>query len=252
MKKTLIFSLLLLVGFLFSTNSVLAEEDIFYTNNKGVTFTRNEYDFFTKMYYDGYQEYMSQADKDYFNDFNMTPESVERVEYDEDAIRHDITDPSYGTRATVHETGAKKLSISKTTSGYSAIVVSLKWKSNPNVRSYDVIGARLSGTSLIGTPSTSLTYSGGSYTSSNTVYPSGGFGTSIKLPSAGSSIRISQTYSVNNGGTVYASYQHAKSSVTLSQSQNYSISSAGYGSVFAFASSVSSKYDGMGGVYIGV
>lgn len=48
--------------------------------------------------------------------------------------------------------------------------------------------------------------------------------------------------------TVYGTYQHATSDLTLSQSQNYTFSSSGLGSVLKFANSVSSKYDGMKGV----
>lgn len=48
--------------------------------------------------------------------------------------------------------------------------------------------------------------------------------------------------------TVYGTYQHATSDLTLSQSQNYTFSSSGLGGVLKFANSVSSKYDGMKGV----
>ena len=192
MKKVLSFGLIILTGLIIGATNVLAESDIFYTNSNGVTFTKDEYDFFTKMYYEGYQDYMTASDKAYFNGHDLRPDSVERVEIDEDEVKHAIEEPIQ-TRATVHETGSKKLSIAKSVSTYTIISVTLQWKSNPNVRSYDVIGARLSGTSLVNTPTTSLTYSGGSYTSSNTIYPSGGFGTSIKRPSSGSNIKVTQT-----------------------------------------------------------
>ncbi len=250
MKRFLSLGLIVLTGLILNTSTVNAQEDIYYVNDNGVSFTKNEYDFFSKMYYDGYQQTMTASDKAYFNGFDLNPDSVERVEYDESQIENDVKQPI--TRNTSHETGSKKLTIAKATSDYTIISVSLQWKSNPSVRSYDVIGARFVNTSKIGSPTTRLSYSGGTYTSSNIVNKNNGFGVSIKLPSSGSSIYVTQTYTVTNGGTVYASYQHAKNSVTLAQSKNYTIGSAGYGSVFKFDSSVSSKYDGMGGVYIGV
>ena len=98
-----------------------------------------------------------------------------------------------------------------------------------------------------------MSYSSGTVSPSSTRTLSNGFGASIKLPSSGTNIVVSQTYSVYTGGTVYASYQHAKSTVTLSQSLDFTISGGGLGEVFYFSnSSIRSKYDGMGGVYMDV
>ena len=48
---------------------------------------------------------------------------------------------------------------------------------------------------------------------------------------------------------VRASYQHATSDVSLSQSQNYTLGTDGMGGLIKFASSVSSKYDNTPGLY---
>ena len=72
------------------------------------------------------------------------------------------------------------------------------------------------------------------------------------MPSSGSNIIVSQSFSTTLGGTVYASYQHATSSISLASSKYYTISKSGYGKVFSFYNNMSSKYDGMGGVYIDV
>ena len=45
--------------FLLAGINVYAEEDIYYTNDNGVSLTKTEYDFFTKMYWDGYQEFVT-------------------------------------------------------------------------------------------------------------------------------------------------------------------------------------------------
>ena len=50
--------------------------------------------------------------------------------------------------------------------------------------------------------------------------------------------------------TVYTSYQHAVASVTLAQSQNYTLGGSGLGSVFVFPYSIAQKYDGMSGISI--
>ena len=50
--------------------------------------------------------------------------------------------------------------------------------------------------------------------------------------------------------TVYGTYQHAKQKTTLSQSQNYSISSVGMGKVLKFNSSVEAHYDNTPGLAV--
>lgn len=56
--------------------------------------------------------------------------------------------------------------------------------------------------------------------------------------------------STSKWATVYASYQHAASNVTLAQSKAYNISHNGYGEVINFATAVENYYDGMQGVSI--
>ena len=50
---------------------------------------------------------------------------------------------------------------------------------------------------------------------------------------------------------IFGAYEHAiNNSVTLAQSQNYTMGGAGLGGVFVYPYSISSKYDGMSGVEI--
>ena len=56
--------------------------------------------------------------------------------------------------------------------------------------------------------------------------------------------------STSKWATVYASYQHAATNVTLAQSKAYNISHNGYGEVINFATAVENYYDGMQGVSI--
>ena len=247
MKKNINIFVVLVISLFVGIIGVNAKStnNIYYVNDNGVSFTKEEYDFFTKMYYDGYQAYMTLDDYHYYDNVEKKATKVERVEYDESKVYH--------TRGTSHETNAKKLTISKTGSTYPIITINCVWKTNPAVRSYDLIGAYLSGTSVVGGVNSRIVYSGGTIYPSATQSTSNGEGASILLPSSGTSIVASSTFSVYQGGIVYGSYQHAKQSVTLNQSNSYTFSYAGLGGVFNFSNStIRDKYDKMSGVYIQV
>lgn len=235
MKKYLIFMILFSVGILNVNAST-----VYYTNDNNVNFTERQYDFFTEMYFDGYQEYMTQEDFDYFELEMMNPDLVES-EYISDII----------TRATSVNDGTKTLKISKSsTNEISNVSIVTTWNTNPNVKSYDVIGARLSSVSLKDTPTTKLINSKGTSNYSVSVSSNNGFGTSVPL--SGNNMKVTQTFKVSNGGTVYASYQHAKTAISLANSKRYTISANGYGGVFAFTGLAISTYDKMNGVSISV
>lgn len=55
-------------------------------------------------------------------------------------------------------------------------------------------------------------------------------------------------FKYKGSGYIYGSYQHAAKSATLAESRKYTFSPYGKGGVFDFESSVSDKYDAMGGV----
>ena len=151
---------------------------------------------------------------------------------------------------TEHTTKSKSLNISKSCNGNNCIIsTTLKWLRLPTIRSYDVFGAYLEGTHL--TNQNIITYVNDiNYNQSK--IENNGFGVSLKLPTAGNSIVITQIYNVNKSGIVYSSYQHATSNISKSSSMKYSISKKGYGNVFLFENSVSAYYDKMGGVSISI
>lgn len=236
MKRILFFVIVFCMGIL----NVEASNCIYYTNNNNVEFTEKQYEFFSKMYFEGYQKYMTQEDFDIFSLDEMNPSLVETVYLKEQTI----------SRSSFIDDSNKTLKISKTSiSNESSISILATWKNNPSVKSYDIIGARFEGTHNTSTPITKLINSDSS-ANFPIDYKNNGFGSSVKL--AGSNIKITQTFKVANGGTVYASYQHAKSSISLANSRNYSISSSGYGKVFAFSGTAVNVYDRMSGVYINV
>ena len=155
------------------------------------------------------------------------------------------------TRATSIEEANKTLKIVKSCSSNCFVSVTLTWKKFPTVKSYDVIGAYLDGTSLVNNPATSITTNGTITTTYKDIKKSNnGFGVSVKLPTYGTSMIINQSFRVNKGGTVYASYQHAIKNISLSNSQNYTFSRSGYGGVFKFSGTALTTYDKMKGVSI--
>lgn len=233
MRKIIIF-IILVFGGICNVNA----NELYYTNKYGVSFTEKQYDFFTEMYYEGYQDYITIDDFNYFDINNMNPELVE-TNYIVMPMDTSVT----GTK--------KSLKISKSSyDNKSIIVLTADWFQNPSTRSNDVIGARFVGISLQDTPKTKMVNSSGSKQFTNVDSFTNGFGQTFLL--SGNNIKITQTYKVSNGGTVYASYQHAKKVISAANSRKYSISSSGYGGVFKFSGTATTIYDNSQGVSISV
>ncbi len=242
MKKAFII-FTVLVGMI-ATN-VNAKDNSFYTNSLNVDFTLKEYEFISKMFYEGYQDIMD-------------PSDYEKIFWDKNIVDSKIRTNTFDERlnlvpfAISHETPSKILTIAKACASDCLITINAEWKKSPNVRSYDVIGAYLDNVSLIEKPTTSAVGESELNSSNELVQSNNGFGVSIKLPSSGNSMTVTQYFRVTSGGTVYGSYQHAKSPISLANSKKYTISRSGYGGVFLFNTSVKPSYDSMAGVSISV
>lgn len=243
MKEKRIFYLLIFCITFILGNNAYAKEIESYTNKNGVTLTKKEYEFVLEFYGLEHYERMTQDDYEWLEDLNINTNDVEiQTIYDyENGI----------SRTTSHATSNKKISIAKSCSSICTIITNVTWYSNPTVRSYDVLGARLVNTTLANDSITTKLYSSaGTITSSSIKYSGSGFGVSIKLPSGATDISLDQKFYVNTGGYVYASYQHAITTVTLNTSLLYTIGNGGYGGVFNFYGAAVGCYDQMGGVYI--
>lgn len=238
MKK--FFMLLLVTVFAFNVTKVAAEE-IFYENDKGVTFTKEEYDYITYMFWDGFQDEMTEADYDKYIDYDLINSTKKgKVVYEPPV-----------TRATYIEDRAARLEIAYICGSTDCLVsVNYTWKVNPTVRSYDVMGAYLYNTSLTNTPTTYLSSTQGGQVFTNYRMFSNGFGISMQLPQYASDLIFNQNFRVEEQGTVYASYQHAMRNISLANSQNYTLSRVGYGNVFNFSGVAANTYDRMNGVEI--
>ena len=214
-----------------------------YMTQNGVLMDASNYEKLCEIYSKGYVETLTIDE--YKNLINDNFKNVKKVTYDFGNVKDPLRSQYYNG----HD---KTISIVK---NGSYITLLAKWKSIPSVFSYDVIAVRLSGVTLNGSFTFKQVYkSGGTY---YTIYNgnnqtfSNGFGSSALLHS-GTDQQYSLTFKVTGTGTVYGSYQHATSTVTLNQSKNYTISSSGLGGVINFASSVIGYYDGTPGVDLSV
>ena len=225
-----------------------ADEEVYYTNGYGVEFTEDEYNYFTEMFWDGYQELVTQDDFDQVEEFGLFESKVEK-----ESIVQMYTPENFIMGANLTEKG-RTLKISKSCGTYCSVGITATWNYSPNVRSYDVIGARYSGTTLYQNNNTYVSSTNGTVTvsDSNRQNFTTGFGVSALLPSSGGNLRISTTFYVENvsGAVVYGAYEHAAAPVTLSTSKLYYISPYGQGNVLYFTSIAAPVYDDCNGVYI--
>lgn len=237
-KKTLFAILLLTIG-IAGVNA-----DAYYVNDNGLEFTEYQYDVMADMIGGENIRYITEEQYNTYDIGNMTPETHKYVTYEE---------PVSNTRLTTYETTSKKLSISAicyNEATYCSVTTFNEWKVDPKIRSYDVIGVRLSGTSFYDSSIGAYLMSEGTI-----IYPksskgaSNGAGSVIQLPST-SLDYVTQTVRVLKGGTVFGSYQHAVKNVGYSVAYSFIFSSTGLGSVFVWDSSFGDIYDGMGGVYL--
>lgn len=215
-------------------------KEIYFKNDNNIVLTKKEYDYIVSRFDEDFPSIMTKNDYD-----NLIKDELINGKMQVITNNNDIM--PIGTE---HTTKSKSLKISKICfSSACSMSVTLDWLVSPNVRSYDVMGAYLMNTSLIGVPTTHVKTSEDSTSTTNYDSQSNGFGVSVKLFS-GSSVKVYQYYDTKPTGTVYASYQHATSNVSLANSKKYTISRSGYGGVFLFNSSMIDIYDAMGGVSI--
>ncbi len=245
MKRVI--SLLVLSTAIIGIGKVSAESNnnIYYTNANGVNLTEKEYNLTKNLFDEKFIEQMNQEDYDFINRIDVNNKDVELT----------IKEPDYiqSRTSSYVETQAKRLVIAKSCNGNVCnVTLANTWKYVPKVKSYDVIGAKFSNTSRSSDSQVTLfKMDGTNYKCTEYVLKTEGIGCSYKLKSdASEEFYTYMNFDVyNTGGLVYGSYQHATSSVTLSQSKNYTFSLGGYGNVFLFnTTKAKDSYDGMGGV----
>lgn len=132
------------------------------------------------------------------------------------------------------------------------ITLVTKWNSTPTIKSYDVIGARISEVEITSISSAKVIGDNYVKTYSSRKEFSNGFGYTILMPSA-NNVKISVTFYTTPNGKVYGSYQHAITKTTQAISNQYSsLSANGYGGVFDFTGTAKLVYDKANGVSVSV
>lgn len=168
------------------------------------------------------------------------------------------------TISTYHTTSYKNIEISTTQLSTNKYLIYLtnEWLITPRVKSYDVIAMRVDDATIkSGSQVGMQAYTANgvtdvvnySYQGTNMVLSSNGFGISMNLVDAASGFTCeiqAIVTATSQWATVYGSYQHAMTAVTLAQSKSYTISHNGYGKVINFATAVQNDYDNMRGVSI--
>ncbi len=219
---------------------VNAQEN-YYENVQGVKLTEKEYNFYTNMYWEGYQEYITVDDYETFKKMDVFDKEIDKK----------IVSNSPLTRTTSVTSNNRVLSITKVCSTNCVFSLVNSWNSKPTIRSYDVIGVRLKGVKLVSKNGVLVTGANYSKKYDSAKSFDNGFGYSILLPNV-ENIRTTLTFTTTKGGTVYGSYQHAISNTTESISKQYTIGLGGYGGVFNFTGTAKNIYDKAPGVDISV
>lgn len=248
MKK--VFGLLIFIFMFIGLPNVKAST--FYTNSSGVDFTEEEYEYISEMYFDGYQEYMTQEDLDKMVELDLIGKPITKQTSNSGIIGSNIVgtrnyDSSYYAGRTI--------SISSSCASQCLVTLKAQWSGTPTIQSWDTIGFRVLNVTINTINGAMVTGTGYSvaYGPASTSFQqfSTGFGYSVKLGNA-NNLKITTSMYTEPGGTVYGSYQHATVNTSLATSKLYTIALGGYGSVFMFYGNAFGIYDGAPGVYITV
>ncbi len=232
----------IMLGMMVFTKNVNAQE-IFYQNDLGVILSKQEYEFISNMYWEGYQEYLTLDDYNEFKGIDIFNQPIEKT-------TKEIIDVPL-TRGASVTSNLRTLTIAKSCSDNCVISLVNKWNGTPTIKSYDVFGVRVTGVSI--TDIKNALVSGQNYgkSYSNPKVYNNGFGFSVLVPNV-SNVKTSVTFITTKGGTVYGSYQHAMRNTTEAVSKQYTIGLGGYGRVFNFTGSALDIYENAPGVDIQV
>ncbi len=119
MKKVAIFVIL---GCLLFASNVSAKS--YYENELGVKLTQAEYEFFSELYWNGYQNYLSVEEYEQIRDMNLFYLPIEKQFY----TNYELT------RGSTVTSNLRTLSISKVCSSSCYITLVTQWIGNPFVK----------------------------------------------------------------------------------------------------------------------
>lgn len=221
----------LLLGIVFATMDVNAQE-VYFVNESGVEFTKEEYDFFEEFYYEGYPKYMTQELKDSFKDIDFATATVSKTGYCQ----------GEKTRGSSYQTQYRSIEIGRACGAMCYLGTTVDWLVEPYTKSYDVIGYNLFGPTRVSSVSTMVVGDGHTTGSEAIIYEDDGFGAVVKLPDA-KKISLTQTFAYSGTGYVLASYNHALSPISLDDAKKFTIDIGGFSGVFDFYGPAVNVYD---------
>jgi hypothetical protein len=251
MKKRSLGLIILVLSIMLFSNNAYALDDVYYTTPNGIELTRDEYVFLTTFFWDGYPDVMTEKQYSEIKELDLVHRDIKIKKIGQDSKF--IGPENGGTRGTYNYENSRSLQIGAacdTTTCYNSLLAI--WDGNPNVRSWDVIGAYLTNASVIAHQDTFVYSTSGLNDFYNIVSTTHGLGNSVLLPSTGDDLLINMTFTSTKNGRIYGSYQHAMSYTNLATSQNYTFSLGGYGNVFLFSGNAASIYDETAGVDIDI
>lgn len=194
----------------------------------------------------------------------MTYVEVDPDLYVEINPENSVSNYSTSIGTTYYESNYKRIQIIDNYIGNNLhkLIVYTQWLVTPATKSFDVTAMRFEDATIVeGSQEGTQTYwANGEYdfityspNGTNIRKQSNGFGISMNLVNDASYFETDIGANIRATGeeaTVYGTYQHAVTNVTLEQSHSYNISHNGFGSVLNFATGVRGYYDGMQGVYV--
>lgn len=250
-------------------------------NNNGIEISEEEYNNFLKIHTPEYimvmdeEKYEKLKSLDYSNvettetyvesTYNpMLGVTTEKEITEEEYENFNPIMPILGDKGASGETSAKKISMYVVGgSTWNYVSLTATWKGIPSTRSFDVIGIRGYGVSFRnGSQSGEQVYKVNgevkgvdyAWNGTNIKKFDNGFGISMNIVNDNitalqTSVDCDVTPTIERP-TISGSYQHAVASVSLADSQNYTLGVSGLGGVFVYPYSISQKYDGMTGLSI--
>lgn len=235
MKKNF---LLILLSFAFIGG--VNAQGIFYENSNGVILTQKEYRAISDFYWDGYQKNLSLDEYNFLKNNGLFENEIKTVQ---------ISDSNYNLLSEAeHTTANKSLKMSMSCNTNCLVSITLRWINLPKIRSYDILGIYLDGASPIQVNKVRVDTNKGKSEYSYDKKENIGIGTSFKLPTDVTYLDVSQLLLLENKGSIKASYQHARKTITSVNSKKYSFSKSGIGGVFKFNTGIQDYYDCMVGV----
>ena len=260
--------------------NIFALDNDVITNSNGVQMTKEQYNNLRKYFSEMHIEVLTQDEFDeqiqldfnnvhntlkyYRTDYNyITGETTSTEITEQEYMNAGLDKENNNPRSSYIESSYKWISLSASNyNGDGFLCFVAHWKIMPATRSFDVIAARFIDLAVINgtqggkqfyTINGTTSYINYNFNGTNINNQSNGFGISMNLlnDTGLTALELEITSSlevIDYPAIIYASYQHATSSVTLAESKNYTLSNLGLGNVILYSnSSTTSKYDGMPG-----